>query len=227
MDVTLKEPTNIAPSGPSGHTAWQNIYVFASTPALISASIIWGQSTVAHATNRAFTVNKIRTVRFSSPATAETQLQRWGKTLHLVFIQSLFFIHHVLNCFILLHIFKQWAKHEIINTWKFGRFNPLISRLSTQFIPSFQHCDFNSTCKNVFVSVHSHTLFSGSNVWRFPQGVGLWIPCTSSLCLLVLLMGQCWCQRGIIGHCRNTSKSGGRKQRWQMLSKSLKKCGMV
>lgn len=31
MDVTLKEPANIAASGPSGHTAWQNIYVFAST----------------------------------------------------------------------------------------------------------------------------------------------------------------------------------------------------
>lgn len=31
MDVTLKEPANIAASGPSGHTAWQNIYVLAST----------------------------------------------------------------------------------------------------------------------------------------------------------------------------------------------------
>lgn len=27
MDVTLKEPTNVAASGPSGHTASQNIYV--------------------------------------------------------------------------------------------------------------------------------------------------------------------------------------------------------
>lgn len=28
MDVTLKEPTDVAASGPSGHTASQNIYVY-------------------------------------------------------------------------------------------------------------------------------------------------------------------------------------------------------
>ncbi len=64
MDVTLKEPANIAASGPSGHAAWQNIYVFASTPAYISVSIIWGQCSAGHATNSTSVVNKIRALRF-------------------------------------------------------------------------------------------------------------------------------------------------------------------
>lgn len=64
MDVTLKEPANIAASGPSGHAAWQNIYVFASTLAYISVSNIWGQCSAGHATNSTSLVNKLRALRF-------------------------------------------------------------------------------------------------------------------------------------------------------------------
>lgn len=54
MDVTLKEPANIAASGPSGRSAWQNIYAFASTSTYISVSVIWGQCDAGHATNSRF-----------------------------------------------------------------------------------------------------------------------------------------------------------------------------
>lgn len=64
MDVTLKEPANIAASGPSGHKTWQNVNVFASLSPYIYLNIIQGRCSAGHVTNSSPMVSKIRALDF-------------------------------------------------------------------------------------------------------------------------------------------------------------------
>lgn len=59
MDVTLKEPANIAASRPSGHNAWQNIFVFSYTLAFLQA-LSEDSTVLANSTS----VNEIRALTF-------------------------------------------------------------------------------------------------------------------------------------------------------------------